>query len=66
MSNMIDRVAIAIANATHIDEPNFNAIARAAIEEMREPTVEMLYAASRVNHPRDVEIWQAMIDGALE
>ena len=40
-------------------------LARAAIEAMREPSEKMVSAANRLNHPRDIEIWQAMIDMAL-
>jgi hypothetical protein len=40
--------------------------ARAGIEEMRTPTQEMLAAANRLNHPRDFDVWQTMIDEALK
>jgi hypothetical protein len=38
----------------------------AAIEAMREPTQDMVFAANRNNHPRDIETYQTMIDAALE
>lgn len=44
----------------------YAAAARAAIAAMREPTMNMLSAAHRNNHPRDIETWQTMIDVALD
>lgn len=40
--------------------------ARAAIEAMREPTPEMVAAASRIPHASDVEIYGAMLVAALQ
>ena len=40
--------------------------AKTAIKSMREPTTEMLGAAHRNNHPRDIETWRTMIDEALK
>jgi hypothetical protein len=65
MSEMIDKVAIAISGA-----PFASAASRrkaiAAIEAMREPTPAMLGAANRNNHPRDEDTWNTMIDEALK
>jgi hypothetical protein len=44
---------------------NLNLVIRAAIEAMREPSVAMIAAANRLNHPRDEEVWRTMIDAAL-
>jgi hypothetical protein len=39
--------------------------ARAVIEAIREPTQDMVAAANRNNHPRDIDTWRTMIDAAL-
>lgn len=80
MSEMVERVAKALHKA-HYERgrglpPSWDAIdrferemwlfsARAAIEAMREPTRDMISAANRNNHPRDIDTWQTMIDAAL-
>lgn len=40
--------------------------ARAAIEAMRQPTDDMIAAARRNNHPRDIDVWLTMISEALK
>jgi hypothetical protein len=78
MSEMVERVAVAISNAqmawkaanggddaSVVDCPD-EVLARAAIEAMREPTDQMVGAANRNNHPRDVDTWRTMIDEALK
>lgn len=71
---MIERVAEAIADAHKLHGRNFNSMARAAIEAMREPTEHMLdYGACHEDQDHDIfdeghisrEVWQAMIDAAL-
>lgn len=82
MTDMVERVARAIAFAD-LDEQsraviNMDAnmmyvadhyveLARAAIEAMREPTDEMLWAARAVRYADEgsMEIWNGMIDAAL-
>lgn len=44
MSEVLERVAAAIAGADSVDGPAYAVLARAAIEAMREPTPEMLSA----------------------
>ena len=77
MSEMIERVAEAIVakmtQQTGRPAPRNTALskvaialARAAIEAMREPTKRMVAASGRFNHARDEEIWRAMIDAALD
>lgn len=42
-------------------------VARAAIEAVREPTKDMIYAGNgESGHGLDIQVWQAMIDAALE
>ena len=71
MTEMIERVAKAMS---HKDMPGvpvglqrYRAMARAAIEELREPSEEMygdkIGEAMKDNDPTN--IWQAMIDAAL-
>lgn len=52
--------------AIRTDILNDESRARAAIEEMRDPSRKMLDAAHRNNHPRDIDTWQTMIDEALK
>ena len=74
MTDMVERVARAIYAAECWDTaaPGFyQHAARAAIEAMREPTLEMRHAGRRVKsswlvEQEEVEIWQAMIDAAVE
>ena len=68
MSKMVDRVALALAKASGINDwaksaHEFEEDARAAIEALRDPTDEMLQAQFGKAGPR--ECWQAMIDAAL-
>lgn len=73
MSEMIDRVARALAKAADDDYVShmefWRLYARAAIEEMREPTDAMEYAGATVaDNIANVEAeacWKAMIDVAL-
>lgn len=74
MSEMVERVANAIQEASDHDLPFWLAenCARAAIEEMREPTEEMKQAGSAFVYEAwgdgptiAREAWQANIDAAL-
>lgn len=77
MGEMVDRVAraIAMAEATIMlggdktkEAPDPRAIARAAIEAMREPTQDMIDACD-INIPTEGEIvgvWDSMISAALK
>lgn len=65
-SEMVKRVADAIEWQMSLDDNNSDDLARAAIKAMREPTCEMVAAANRNNHPRDVDTWRTMIDATLE
>lgn len=73
MNEMVERVAKAMAKAD-ADNPAWKMYvreARAALEALREPTVEMLVAAQeewmcvRAAEERGDFIWRAMIDAAL-
>lgn len=79
MSEMIDRVAEAMANAD--SQADYTTLARTAIEAMREPTEAMLHPDGKEDagnsdfcmryfemHRADdtVGIWRAMIDKVLE
>ncbi|MGV0879499.1 hypothetical protein V6767_20400 [Martelella sp. FLE1502] len=89
MTGMIERVARAIAGKMHEDgdygmtgndayerrPEEFNALARAAIEAMREPTPAMCEAGETglaangvddVNETDAPECWKAMITAALQ
>lgn len=76
MSEMIERVARAMAAlitepGQHPDSqmPHCLALARAAIEAMREPTEAMLAWGEQWGLPSDpmgLKRWQEMIDAALE
>jgi hypothetical protein len=65
---MIEKVARAIEEADRTLS-GYELIAKAAIEAMREPTVEMEFAPDRSElDARDqstIYIWQSMIDAAL-
>lgn len=81
MNEMVERIARAIMLADGHNNPEnpprfptdfsakeaseYRSAARAAIAAMREPTEAMLAASGRLNHPRDAEIWRAMIDAVL-
>ncbi|MEH2501224.1 hypothetical protein V1290_000035 [Bradyrhizobium sp. AZCC 1578] len=77
MSEMIERVAKAIQRralergTNPVHPAAIHHLAAAAIEAMREPTVEMLVAAQedwmcvRAAEERGDFIWRAMIDAAL-
>lgn len=60
--SMIERVAEAIKNCK---EDGYNAVARAAIEAMREPTKTMLKAGMREQGTTLQAEYIAMIDAAL-
>ena len=80
--SMLERVARAIAKRqspkqewgelTEWERGECTKDARAAIEAMREPTPTMIEAridraAGKIRiHPLDLEIWQDMVDAALE
>ena len=71
MSEMIKRVTKAIMDKTlefktKGDWLSYEDLAYAAIAAIREPTEEMILAAFPYTDPRIKEIWQAMIDAALE
>ena len=57
--DMIERVARAVEIAAKVNGRNWDKIARAAIEAMREPTEAMLDYGTRPT-------WQTMIDMALK
>lgn len=76
MSEMVTRVARAMAESSgfcwdNCAQSQWERDARAGIEAMREPTVEMLVAAQedwmcvRASEERGDFIWRAMIDCAL-
>lgn len=60
MSEMVDRIAAAIARST----PEM--AARAVLSEMRVPSPEMLSAMNVWESKSPVEIWQMMIDAELK
>jgi len=78
MTNMVERVARAITEvlrakgaSSRMMENAGKDAARAAIEAMREPTLEMRHAGRRVKSSwlvenEEVEIWQNMIDESLK
>lgn len=79
MSEMVERVARAIALADLDPETraavdpdvwfvaeSYYALARAALEAMREPTQDMLLADPRRDMDLSEESWAAMIDAALK
>ena len=67
MSEMVQRVAEAIADQMAADDNDNPSIARAAIAAMREPTQEMRQAFGRAGQMATFhEGYQAMIDAALE
>ena len=67
MSDMVERVAAIIAQGVG-DDASSEAVARAVLKEMRDPTKRMTDAGivsnQRVLH-NCVGIWQEMIDAAL-
>lgn len=71
-NEMVERVAAAIIAemcASRPDEPPGIRLARAAIEAMREPTLQMVQAGWAVNGYRGdmtEREWSAMIDVALK
>lgn len=73
MSEMIERVARAIMSEENPDSlDQYSAMARAAIEAMREPTDEMKNCSEEVHWGYSCHVcgglkegWQAMIDAAL-
>lgn len=73
MTSMIERVQTAIEKAfhEHDDSPaGRNAVARAAVEAMAEPTAKMLAAVYPVLGIPDTPVWancyRIMIDAALK
>ena len=77
VSEMIDRVADALAEAIDQDSIDYRAMARAAIKAMREPTDEMRAAVENDDsiqgglddcnqHDIPDEAWRLMIDAALK
>ena len=70
MREMIERVATALKaqdNNMAVSFHHYEALARAAIAAMREPTEEMLKARCARGKPHLLlDDWQAMIDAALE
>ena len=84
MTEMLDRVARAIATdngdldgytgGIPLDGCDYEGFAKAAIKELRDPTMEMLNMGARASvsfrHDRDyrrraIEAWRAMLDTAL-
>jgi len=67
MSEMIDRVAAAIVVVQSGPRPwSYEEVARAAIEAMREPSVDMCLAGSSCFAEAPANIFDAMIDEALK
>lgn len=73
MSAMVDRVAGFLRDEDEIQiSDRYRRLARTALAAMREPTQQMLVAASKIpgggfqNSHSDLEVWQAMIDEALK
>lgn len=69
---MVERVAHALSGTLDGDDPEearkyYIAVARTAIEAMREPTDAMLEATWAKLHANisDADFWSAMIDAAL-
>lgn len=65
MSEMVERVAFTLQGFGFSRAEEAIAAARAVIQAMRAPTPDMIAAANRNNHPRDIETWHTMIDVAL-
>lgn len=72
MSEMVERVAEALAKSDKYTS-DYTALARAAIEAMREPTEGMTNAAFNIelwdqpiNEHCAQDVWQTMIDAALQ
>lgn len=72
MNEMIDQVAQAMAGKEEwamVDEQDRNGwreIARAAIEAMREPTLQMIFQGEDAGaNSAPIDVWKAMIDEAL-
>lgn len=63
MTEMVERVARA-ALLPDDAKDHWRAVARAAIEAMREPTEEMIDWGN-LNHPDKKGLWQNLIDVAL-
>jgi hypothetical protein len=61
----VEEVARAIAGAADLHHPDYDAMARAAIKAMREPTQEMAGAPDDIFLVEARDIWRAMIDAAL-
>lgn len=69
MSKMVERVQKAIESLTqHHTGSSSEALARAAMAAMREPTEAMVNAGGEIENSNRVavEIWQSMIDEALK
>ncbi len=74
--SMIEKVARAIENSLLADGIDTHVVAHAAIEAMREPSIDMAFAASdrmlgKIHagelSPSDWKnVWQSMIDAALK
>jgi hypothetical protein len=64
--SLVERMARAIENQMMQDDCAPEDLARAALVEARVPTEQMVSAANRNNHPRDIDTWQTMIDEALK
>jgi hypothetical protein len=73
MSEMVERVAMAICKAAREDlrcdgltDDEGEIFARAAIEAMREPTRQMEDAADEADERSHAATWEHMIDAALK
>ena len=66
MSNMIELVTKALVDSDTGWGSDYNVMAQAAIKAMRKPTVVMGRAAHEAEAITPLEVWQSMIDAALE
>lgn len=66
MSEMVERVALALMEEGGLSAMAAQGLARIAIAAMRRPTSAMCEAAPDVNYDDAYQAWQAMIDAALE
>jgi hypothetical protein len=71
LPEMVERLALALHAAQSVVGRPFEQcricerLARVALEALREPTEGMVAAAGRLNHPRDLDVWRAMVSAAL-
>lgn len=66
MSEMVERVALALMEEGGLSAMAAQGLAHIAIAAMRRPTSAMCEAPPDVNYDDAYQAWQAMIDAALE